>query len=665
MYNQFNDDLRLSALVGTNNINEPGFSYGEIDKMFGGRASYDNSSQIFNFGIDGIITSRNYGFNYADDWGKVAEATASYFGSNTDNENETISDRENILPNGRYFTSAYSKAVQNADQHGIDSNIKFKIDSTLLITLRPQVRKIKRTNAYLENQNSYSEFGEPINNSTSNSYTETDESEFQNNTNITKLLGKKGSFLKMDVFYRTIQTDDENKLENEINILGDALKTTEINQLRETENSNKTFIAAATYRLPLIDKSLFLDLGYAYRDHTILNTRMSFDYNEDTQNYEPTTNTAFNSDYEYANITSTPTAALEYKSKKWRTSLKTDFIFRTLENKDALRPEYDLKRQFNAAAIQYRLNYNGPKTQIGLRYDLRNDAPALNQLQTFVDVTDPLDIVVGNPDLSPTDNHNFNIFFNNNNFQKGIGFNLYTYTSIINDAVVSKTTVNENLEKVTTYENVDGNYRFYIDAGFNKRVKIDSLKTLQMNVGVSNSINRYINFTNDVQYASLRKSISPNVGLRFQWKDVMDLRTHYNLDFTHNTFDTDLFNKQEYTVHRLYINSRNNITKKLEWSNTINYNYNPNISDGFEKSAWFWNSILSYAVLKDQGAITLKAYDLLNQNNNSRREINENYIEDRQSTVLQQYFMLGFSWKFNTLGKAGEVQGGRNIIIRR
>ena len=664
MYNQFNDDLRISALVGTNNINEPGFSYGEIDKMFGGRASYDTNSQIFNYDLEGVITSKNYGFNYVDDWGETVEASANYFGSNTQNENETVSERENILPDSRYFTNSYSNSVQHADQHSIDSNFKFKIDSTLLITLKPQLRKINRTNMYRENQDSYGEDGAAINNSSSRSFTETDESEFQNNINITKRLGKKGSFLKLDVFYRTIQTDDENELENEVNILGETTETTTLNQLRETDNSDKTFIAAATYRLPLIEKVLFLDFGYGYRDNTKLNKRTTFDYNDDALEYEPTTNTAFNSDYEYANITSTPTASVEYKKEKWSTSLKTDYIFRTLENKDVLRPEFDLKRHFNAAAVQYRLNYNGPKTRLGLRYNLTNDAPALNQLQTFVDVTDPLDIVVGNPDLSPTDNHNFNIYFNKNNFQKGFGLNLYTYASIKNDAIVSKTTVNEDLVQVTTYENVNGNYNLYNNAGINKRVKIDSLKTLNIRVGISHSITRYINFTNDVKYASLINSVGPSLGLSFNWKDVMEFSTYYNVDFKHNSFDIDVFNTQEYTEHRLYINSTHYIAKKLEWSNSINYNYNPNIADGFEKSVWFWNSTLAYSVLKDQGSITLKAYDLLNQNNNSRRVINQNYIEDRQSTVLEQYFMLGFSWKFNTLGKAGEVGKSRGMIIR-
>ncbi|MBA3986793.1 MAG: outer membrane beta-barrel protein [Flavobacteriales bacterium] len=79
------------------------------------------------------------------------------------------------------------------------------------------------------------------------------------------------------------------------------------------------------------------------------------------------------------------------------------------------------------------------------------------------------------------------------------------------------------------------------------------------------------------------------------------------------------------------------------------------MADGFQKTAWFWNSTLAYSILKDQGLITVKAYDILNQNTNARRSVSQNFIQDTQSTVLQQYFMVSFSWKFNTLGKKGET----------
>jgi hypothetical protein len=67
--------------------------------------------------------------------------------------------------------------------------------------------------------------------------------------------------------------------------------------------------------------------------------------------------------------------------------------------------------------------------------------------------------------------------------------------------------------------------------------------------------------------------------------------------------------------------------------------------------------------MKDKAILTLKAYDLLNQNTNARRTATQNYIQDSQSTVLQRYFMLSFSWKFNSLGKKGETQDDGMFIF--
>ena len=52
-----------------------------------------------------------------------------------------------------------------------------------------------------------------------------------------------------------------------------------------------------------------------------------------------------------------------------------------------------------------------------------------------------------------------------------------------------------------------------------------------------------------------------------------------------------------------------------------------------------WNATLSYSILKDKATMSLKAYDILNQNTNAIRQATANYIEDTESTVLTQYFM--------------------------
>ena len=54
---------------------------------------------------------------------------------------------------------------------------------------------------------------------------------------------------------------------------------------------------------------------------------------------------------------------------------------------------------------------------------------------------------------------------------------------------------------------------------------------------------------------------------------------------------------------------------------------------------------------------------MLNQNNNSQRIARSNFIQDSESTVLQRFIMLSFSYKFNNLGSKGDTSGDGFFII--
>ena len=131
----------------------------------------------------------------------------------------------------------------------------------------------------------------------------------------------------------------------------------------------------------------------------------------------------------------------------------------------------------------------------------------------------------------------------------------------------------------------------------------------------------------------------------------------YRLSFTNNSYDLQGFNDEAFAFHSFNLHTQTTFCKKLQFSNNVSYSYNPNIADGFQKSAWFWNATLGYSVFKDKGVISFKANDILRQNTNARRIATANYIQDSQSTVLQQYFMLSFSWKFNS----AKVKSGHGV----
>jgi hypothetical protein len=143
----------------------------------------------------------------------------------------------------------------------------------------------------------------------------------------------------------------------------------------------------------------------------------------------------------------------------------------------------------------------------------------------------------------------------------------------------------------------------------------------------------------------------------------MEIKPYYEINISNNAYDIDAFEDRNFTRHNAGLRTATFLPKKFEWSNDIRFNYNPDVAEGFQKSAWFWNSTLTYSLLKDKGLISLKVYDLLNQNTNSRRVARQDYIQDSQSTVLRQYFMLGFSYKFNNLGSKGETGDGDFFYI--
>ncbi|MBE9489399.1 MAG: TonB-dependent receptor [Bacteroidetes bacterium] len=666
MLNLFDNDQRISLLAGGNNTNSPGFSFGEITKMFGrgstmsmtGTGSFIIDGRSFGSG-QGITTSQNYGANYADKIGKKVDISADYFYSGSSSEDKNTTQRENILPDSRYFTNSNSSSFNEGNNHNANLGFDIEIDSTFLINVNPSFSYTDNKTEFSRDEVSRDEANVLTNQSNSSSFVETIGKNFSNDLDLTKRFGNNGAYFKFNMSNEYNTTETEDFLNSETNIFGTNPEDIFRDQFTDGERKLKGFYTSASFRLPLKAKELFLDFKYSYRNDKREDAKSTFDFNDANQDFTDF-NFDLSTDFEYTNMRSTPALKLTYKKEKWNISFETGYVFRTLKNIDLLRPNLSLTRDFEAVELSTRFSYRfSPKSSMYSGIRITNNPPQISQLQPFQDVSNPLNTVTGNPDLEPSTNHNFYFGYNAFDFQKGTGFFAHLGGNLRNNQVVSKTTVDENFVRNTTYANVDGNYNAYASGSFSKSVKIDTLKTIKYRIGLRSNINRSINFNNDVQYASLNTSLTPNASITFTWKDVMEFVPNYRVTFNNTKYDISDFEDQDFVTHSLGIRTTTYVPKKFEWSNDISFNYNSNIADGFQKSAWFWNSTLAYSMLKDQGLLTLKVYDLLNQNTNARRIATANYIQDSQSTVLQQYFMLSFSWKFNTLGSKGEVKERR------
>lgn len=664
-FNRFNNDQRISILAGGNNINSAGFSFGEIRKMFGGGRNIYTSSDG-SFGIDGrrfgggqgIVRSKNAGANYADSYGEKLEISADHFYAGSNSEDRSSTQRENILPDRRFFTNSNAESFTENNNNNTNVRLDIKTDSTFLINLRPSFTYGTGNRRSTSNEASRNEDNKLLNQADAFRFSENITRNSRNALDITKKFGDKGASVSLDIDTEFENNDSEEFLESNTEVFGDTPSVLNRNQFTDEKFTLDSYNATVSYRMPLIANKLYLNPRFLHREDVRKSTESTFDFNEDTQQFSDF-NQALSTNFKYTNRRSTPSLGLQYNTEKLNANVSGSYLFRTLENNDQLRPETSFEQDFEAVEFNTYLSYRfSPKASLYANYRLSNSPPDVEQLQPFQDVSDPLNIITGNPNLEPANEHSIYGGYNAFDFQNGTGFGFWTNANFTQNQVVPQTIVDENLVRTTTYTNVDGNYYFYGSGNYSKKFKLDTIREVKVRTSASVSTNRNINFNNGVEYAANSTTYSPDVRVTFTWKNLFEFIPNYRLSFTNTTYDLDSFDDRKFVRHSAGLETATFFPEKLEWRNNIDYNYNPDVAAGFQRTVVFWNSTLAYSVLKDQGTLTLKVYDLLGQNNNTRRTATANYIQDSQSTVLERYVMLSFSWKFNSLGKKGEVNDG-------
>jgi len=649
MATRFKGTERIGLLAGGNNVNSPGFSFGNERLQFGG------NNRSFGGG-QGIVTSNNYGINYINSFGKIFEFSGDYFYKNSESDNTSATSTETFLSDGTsYYNNSESTSLNNSDSHEANIDFEIEIDSTFRIDIESDFSKNLNTNIYNSESETLSDNRTLTNDSNTGSLADSDKTSFENEINLTKRFGAKGAFLRVELTTNIDKTETEDLVKSETNIYGDNPDQIIRDQFSDG-NTDKTEIGSkVTYRFPILTKLLNFDISYQYSNIQTLKKRSTYNFDENTSDYTDFSN-LLSTDFKYQNNVKKPRAKLSFRNEKWSTSADIAYLNRTLENTDFLRPETNLTREFNN--LEYGLNVRFRKNKTSnyrLRYNFKNETPSLSQLQPFKDESNPLNIITGNPSLSPSKTHNIRLGASNFNWQKRTGFWSFANISLTNDKVVTKTEIDPNtLIRETTYTNVNGFISISAGGSYSKSKKWEDFGSLKTEFKLFGGYNKNINFNNKVEYSSEITSLSPTIGFDFSWDDVLQVKPEYTLSVSQNRYDIESFSNNDFISHNVNITTSTNFLSKFEWLNDLNYNYNPNIADGFQKSAWFWNTTLRYSILKDQGAISLKVYDILDQNTNARRVATEDYIQDSSSTVLNQYAMLSFTWKFNSLGNAGK-----------
>jgi hypothetical protein len=151
---------------------------------------------------------------------------------------------------------------------------------------------------------------------------------------------------------------------------------------------------------------------------------------------------------------------------------------------------------------------------------------------------------------------------------------------------------------------------------------------------INNELNSANNYT-----LSTGLVLSSNISEKIDF--TLSSRPSYN--WVKNTLRTDLntnyFSQQSQArIHVIF-------WKGLVFRTELSHQFYNGLSEGYDQNFWLWNASIGKKLFKSQlGELKLSVFDLLKENTSIQRTVSDTYIEDVQSNVLQQYFMLTFTY---------------------
>ena len=86
-------------------------------------------------------------------------------------------------------------------------------------------------------------------------------------------------------------------------------------------------------------------------------------------------------------------------------------------------------------------------------------------------------------------------------------------------------------------------------------------------------------------------------------------------------------------------------------------------AEGLDRSPW--PGELGKKVMKKKGEFKLTVFDLLKENQQIKRTVTGSYIEDSNSQIFTQYFMLSFTFNIRSFGLDQELPIDKRDQLRQ
>ena len=633
----------------------------------GARGGGGNTSDFLVGQQPGISETRALGTNYSFDNGGPFKVSASYFYNHSDNSANNTLFRNFTLPEnaGQTYNELSLNQSTNTN-HRVSGELEYKINERNSLIMRPRFT-FQQNNGISLLEGFTDRNSNPLNETTTLNSSELDAYNFANNLLWRHSFSKRGRTFSINLNTGLNRNGGDAQLLSENIFYNSNRPEVSFNQRSSLNQNGFNLVANATYTEPISTKSQLLwsyRYGYQFND----SDKLAFDFNESEDDYtdlNPLLSNTFENNY----ITHVATMGYNLRGTKGSLTLRGSYQHAGLDNQQRFPSEGAVSRTFEnfIPNIVYRYRFERGKS-LNINYRARTSPPTLSQLQNVFDNTDPLNITAGNPTLSQTYTHTATLRYNKVNVNTSRTFFSLLNVNFADNYIGNNTVIAGDRPIEVDGITLEPGARYIKPENLNGYLNLRGFIAYGLPVGALKS---NLNLTGSLAYSRTPERINgvinyaqaPTLGLGL----VFSSNISENVDFTlsSNTSFSDVNNTSQTAADNQYLNHNTRLRLNLIFNqgfvvrSTVNHTYTNGLSEGFNQNYILWNAEIGKKLIKQKAELKLTIFDLLKQNQNVNRIVTGSYIEDSQTEIITQYFMLSFVFNIRSF-KSGDVPTQQN-----
>ncbi len=665
--NRINNDQQFSIIGTANNTNRQNFSNVDMSSFSGGgggggRGGGGMTLQINNGGgsdanTQGVANTYSLGGNYSDVLNdKKMDFNANANVSDIERNNISKSFTQNLTPGNLFNRNSTSNTTTRNEQQRIGLTIDNKVSESFSFKYTPNITNQHNTSFGTSTSSTLLPDGTLTNATNTNSSSITDAVNLTNTLLLRKKFAKKGRTLSSTITqgYNNSSSNSSQYTDQLIYNLGIKTKDSLIDQKNNRKGLTESYSANLVYTEPL-GKTSLLEFNTFLNKNIGSTSKKVFDKNTSTNLYDALNTkltNEYSSEYTYAG------GGMNYRLNQKKYNFSTGFSLQdAMLNGMNTSVNSKIQHDFKDILPSAMFVYNFSQTQnFRFNYRTSTNQPSLTQLQPVLDQSNINNQTIGNPDLKRSYTNNINISYFSTKILAQRNFFALLNAQIVNNAIINYDSILPSRAILSKPVNANGSYR--VSATTNYGFGVKQIYS-RFNFGLNGSINNNLSYSSGLLNTTLVKSVGPSFTYTYSLDEVLDinLTARHTYSNTNNALNAAL--NTNYLTRIYGADVTNYLPFEIVLNQSLNYTINEGRAPGYNTAVPIWNASFSKFFMKNKRAeLKFSAFDILNKNAGISRNVSQSQIVDQSYNVINQYFLVGFTYSLQKSGLTGNTGGG-------